>query len=63
MVFKEVFKTNANKCSFGLKYIPCLGYITTRCGIKPNPRKVPIIMDLNQPVTITDVWMIVSMLH
>ena len=44
-------KVNAPKCSFGLKDIPYLCYVTTREGIKPDPRKVQGIMDLGQPAT------------
>ena len=47
-------KVNAPKCSFGLKEIPYLGYVTTREGIKPDPNKVQGILDLGQPVTTTE---------
>ena len=40
-------KDNAPKCSFGLKYIPYLGYVITREGIKPDLKKVQGIMDLD----------------
>ena len=33
-------KVNAPKCSFGLNYIPYPGYVITREGIKPDPKKV-----------------------
>ena len=33
-------KVNAPRCSFGLKEIPYLGYVITREGIKPYPKKV-----------------------
>ena len=39
-------QVNAPKCSFGLKYIPYLGCIITREGIKPDPNKVQGIMDI-----------------
>ena len=35
-------KVNAPKWSFGLKDIPYLGYIITREGIKPDPKKVQV---------------------
>ena len=42
----EGLKVNAPKCSFGLKDITYLGYVITREGIKPNPKKVQMIMDI-----------------
>ena len=42
-------------CSFGSKYIPYLGYVTTREGIKPDPKKVQGIMDLGLLATTTGV--------
>ena len=33
-------QVNLHKCSFGLKEIPYLGYVITREGIKPDPKKV-----------------------
>ena len=47
-------KFNAPKCSFGLKEIPYLGYVISREGIKPNPKKVQGIMDLGRPATTTE---------
>ena len=45
----EGLKYNAPKCSFGLNYIPYLGYAITREGIKTDPMKSQGIMDLGQP--------------
>ena len=42
-------KVNAKKCSFGLSEIPYLGYIITRQGIKPDPKKIQGILDLERP--------------
>ena len=39
-------KFNAPKCSFWLKETPYLGYVITREGIKPGPKKVQGIIDL-----------------
>ena len=47
-------KVNVTKCSFRLKEIPYLGYVITREGIKPNPRKVQGIMDIGRPATTTE---------
>ena len=46
-------KVNVHKCSFGSKDIPYLGYVITREGIKPDPKKVQGIMDLGGPATTT----------
>ena len=42
----EGLKANAPKFSFRLKDIPYLGYVITREGIKPDPKKVQGIMDI-----------------
>ena len=39
-------KLNAPKYSFGLNEIPFLGYVISREGIKPNPKKIKGIIDL-----------------
>ena len=49
---KARLKVNASKCSFGLKEIPYLGYIITINGIKPDPKKVQGILDLDKPKTV-----------
>ena len=50
MIFSRLhaagLKVNAPKCSFGSKDIPYLGYVITREGIKPGPKKVQGIIDL-----------------
>ena len=37
-------KVNVPKCSFGLKYIPFLGYVITMEVIKPDPKKFSLAM-------------------
>ena len=54
-------KVNAPKCSFGLKYIPYLGYGITREGIKPDLKKVQWIMDIGQPATTTEAQALICM--
>ena len=54
-------KANAHKCSFGLKEIPYLGYVITREGIKPDPKKVQGIMDLKRPSTTTEERALIGM--
>ena len=47
-------KINFPKCSFGLKEITYLGYVITREGIKPDPKKVIGIMDLRRSATTSE---------
>ena len=49
----EGLKVNAPKFSFGLKYIPYLGFVITREGIKNDLKKVRGIIDLGRPDTTT----------
>ena len=56
-------KINAKKCSFGLKEIPYLVYIITRECIKPDPKKVQGIMDLERPKTTTDCRKLIGMVQ
>ncbi len=42
-------KVNAAKSSFCAHEIEYLGYILTRGGIKPQPKKVQVILTLNPP--------------
>ena len=42
-------KVNAAKSSFCAHEIEYLGYILTRGGIKPQPKKVQVILTLNLP--------------
>ena len=54
-------EVNAPKCSFGLKEIPYLGYVVTREGIQPNPKKVKGIMYLRRPTTKKEVRFLIGM--
>ena len=54
-------KVNAPKCSFWLKEIPYLGYVTTREGIKPDPKKVQGIIDIDRPATTTEARALIGM--
>ena len=51
------------KCSFGFKDIPHLGYVITREGIKPNPKKVQVIMDLGRSTTTSEVQALIGMVN
>ena len=48
------FKVKSPKCRFWFKYVPYLGYIITREGIKTEPKKVQGIMDIGRPATTTE---------
>ena len=54
-------KLNAEKCSFGLKYITYLGYIITRYFIKPNPKEVKMIMCVFIPTNNTEAQELIGM--
>ena len=56
-------KLNAPKCSFGLKEIPYLGYVITREGIKPDPKKLQGIMGLGIPTTTTEARSLIGMIQ
>ena len=56
-------KFNYPKCSFGLKDIPFLGYVITQEGIKPDPRKVQVIMYIWQPNTTTKPPVLICMVY
>ncbi len=56
-------KVNAKKCSFGLKEIPYLGYIITREGVMPDPKKIQGIVDLERPKTTTEVKALIGMVQ
>ena len=54
-------KVNAHNCTFGLKDIPYLGYVITRKGIKPDPKKLQGIVDIGIPSTTTEARALVVM--
>ena len=56
-------KVNAGKCSFRSKKIPYLGYIITREGVKPDPKKIQGIVDLQRPKTTTEVKALIGMVQ
>ena len=56
-------KVNAPKCSFGLKDIPYLGYVITRGGIKPDPKKLQGVMDTGRPSTTTEARALIGMVQ
>ena len=62
-VHKAGLKINAKKCSFVSKHIPYLSHIITREGVKTDPKKIQVIMDLQCPKTTTDCIKIASMVQ
>ena len=56
-------KVNAPKYNFGFKDIPYLGYVITREGIKPDPKKVQGVMDLVRPSTTTEAQALIGMVQ
>ena len=56
-------KFNVPKCSFGLKEIPYLGFVITREGIKPDPKKVQGIMYIGLPSTTTKYRALIGMVQ
>ena len=59
---KAGLKVNAAKYKFGLKEIPYLGYIITMEGVKPDPKKIQGIMDLNKPQTAKEMKSLIGMI-
>lgn len=60
---KAGLKINAEKCRFGLNEIDYLGYIVTPEGVKPNPKKIKAIQDLERPTTVTEVRRLIGMVQ
>ena len=64
MIFRRLLaaglKLNAPKCSFWFKDIPYLGYVITRDGIKPGPKKVQGVMYIEWPATTIEVYVLIG---
>ena len=56
-------KINADKCFFCVEEIEYLGYIITREGIKPNPKKIDAIQKMTRPTTVTEVRRLIGMVQ
>ena len=56
-------KLNANKCFFAVQEIEYLGYIITKEGIRPDPKKVEAIKQMKRPTTVTKVRRLVGMVQ
>ena len=60
---KAGLKINAGKSHFGINEVEYLGYVVTREGIKPNPKKVKAIMELKRPTTTTEVRRVIGLVQ
>ncbi len=56
-------KVNAAKSFFCTHEIEYLGYILTRGGIKPQPKKVQVILALNPPNNVKELWHFLGMVQ
>jgi len=57
---KAGLKINSEKSHFGINEVEYLGYVVTREGVKPNPKKVKTIMELQRPTTTTEVRRVIG---
>ena len=48
-------KLNSNKCAFGVTTGKFLGFMVSQRGIKVNPKKIWVIMELESPRTVKEV--------
>ena len=60
---KANLKVNASKSSFGKTEIDYLGYVVTRNGIKPQPKKIEAILKIARPSTVKDVRSFLGMVQ
>ena len=60
---KAGLKVNAPKSKFCAKETECLGYILTRTGIKPQPKKVQAVLAINTPKTVKDLHSFLGMVQ
>ena len=56
-------KVNAPKRTFGLQEIPYLGYIISKKGLRPDPKKVQGIVDLCKPQTAKEMKSLIGMIQ
>ena len=56
-------RVNIRKCTFAADEIAYLGYILTRDGIKPHPKKIEAIVNLARPETRKDVRRLLGMVQ
>ena len=56
-------RINADKSTFAANNIECLGYLLTREGIKPVPKKVQAIIDLSPPSNIKELRRVLGVIQ
>ena len=56
-------KVNSLNCSFWLKDTPHLGYVITREGLKPDPKKVHGIIDIRLRTTTAEARELIGMVQ
>ena len=56
-------KVNAPKSKFCAEETEYLGYILTRTGTKPQPKKVHVVIAINTPKTIKDLLSFLGMVQ
>ena len=56
-------KINAPKLKFCAEQTEYLGYILTRTGIKPQPKKVQVVLAINTPKTVKDLHSFLGMVQ
>jgi hypothetical protein len=56
-------KVNAAKSSFAVGELEYLGYVITREGIKPDPKKIQAILNLERPKTKRDVRHLIGLVQ
>jgi DNA-binding transcriptional MocR family regulator len=60
---KRNLKVNTSKSSFAVGELEYLGYVITREGSKPNPKKIQAILNLERPKTKGDVRHLIGLVQ
>ena len=60
---KAGLRINADKSSFGINEVEYLGYIITKEGVRPDPKKIQGIMDMTRPTTSTEVRRLIGIVQ
>jgi hypothetical protein len=60
---KAGLRINAEKSSFGINEVEYLGYIITKEGVRPDPKKIQGIMDMTRPTTSTEVRRLIGIVQ
>ena len=60
---RKGLRVNIDKSSFGISEVEYLGYLITKEGIKPDPKKVQGIVDMARPTTSTEIRRLVGLVQ